>query len=321
MMRNFILVIGLLASSFVGPSVRAQEGGNIPPLLEQAMKASKKLKYSGVRRVQMRFGPDLVQHTEYILKDGMRTRIWFPDEGSYRGQIIVEDESERRHYFPDRNQIDILPPRREEHFGRMGKMGRGGQKAPPIFRIENGNEIAGVDTKKLEMVGPNGTVFMRMWIDPKSGLVLKRVFYNKAGEQQASSEFTRVDFSPQLKRSDFQLNIRGAKTISPRDRLAEMVQRGAFQNVSLSPKDPFKLESTRIQRIENVPALVQVYVNKDGRVSFFQVKAAIDPNRLKMSGRGERFSTYSWQKGGASFVLLGELPEAKLRELAQRLGG
>jgi outer membrane lipoprotein-sorting protein len=320
MIRSWLKFSALLAGIVaISPIASAQSDDDLPNLLKQAIEAAKKLKYSGVRRVQLRFGPDVVQHTEYILKDGMRTRIWFPDEGSFRGQIIVENEGERRHYFPDKSQIEIMPPRREEHLGRFGKFGKGPFKTE--FRIEDGGQIANISTKKIEVVGPKNTVFIAMWIDPKSGLVLKRVFYNRKGEQQASSEFTKVDLRPEIKRGDFDLNIRGAKVITPRDRLAELVQRGSFQNVSFPPKDPLKLESVRIQRIDDISALVQVYVRKDGRVSLFQLKATIDPGRLQKFGRGERLSAYSWQRNGASFVLLGDMPENKLRELGQRLGG
>jgi outer membrane lipoprotein-sorting protein len=317
MTRRHLFLVGLTSLACLG---LAQGDGQIPPIVEQAAKASKNLRYRGERRIQLRFGPDLVQHTEYILKDKMRTRIWFPDEGSYRGQIIVENESERRHYFPDRNQIDVLPPRREENIARWGKMGKQG-RPQPVYRVEDGGQIAGIATKQVEMSGGNGFVFMRMWIDPKTGLVLKRTIYNKSNQPQAVAEFTKVEFNPRFQRGDFELAIRNAKIITPRDRLAELIQRGSFQNVSFAPKDLYKLESSRIQRIDNVPALVQVYVRRDGRVSLYQVKAQIDPEKLRRSGRGEKVGAYSWQKAGTSFVLLGDLPESKLRELAQRLGG
>ena len=315
MIRFFAVSITALAIACA--NVVAQNTADVPPILKQVVGASKKLRYSGIRKVHMRFGPDIHQHTEYILKDGMRTRIWFPDEGAFRGQIIVENSNERRHYFPDRNQIDILPPRREEHFMRLG---RSRDKDKIAYRVEGGEDIAGIDTKRVEMASSSGRVYLRMWIDPRTGLVLKRVVYGKNGTPQATAEFVKVDYKPQFKSSDFELNIRNAKVVTPRDRLADLVQRGGFQNVSLSPKGPMKLESARIQRIENVPALVQVYVSNNGRVTLFQVKAAIDPAKLKRLARGEQLGTYSWQTRGSSFVLVGNLPESKLRDLARYLG-
>jgi len=309
------MAIGLVA--LVSP---AQAQDRLPQILEFAKKSSGKLRYSGVRKVQMKFGPDMVQHTEYILRDGPRTRIWFPDEGSFRGQVIVETEKERRHYFPDRNQIDVMPARRSEYMMRIGRNGKDGRPRI-LYKVADGESIAGRGTTRVESSVANGPLFMRMWIDPKTGLILKRVLYGKNGQPQATFEFTSIDYTPNLKRSDFELNIRGAKVITPRDRLVDMVQRGGFQNVSLSPKDPYQLESVRIQRIENVSALVQVYVKNDGRVSLYQLKTPINPDRLRKSTRGERVSTHSWTKGGTSFVLIGDLPENKLREIARRVGG
>ncbi len=308
----------LLGSLLLVPIVLAQAEQPVPPLIDKVMKASMSLRYRGERRIQLRFGPDLVQHTEYILKDGPRTRLWFPDEGSFRGQIIIENEGERRHYFPDRNVIEVLPPRREEHAGRFSKFGKG--RGTPTFKIDDGGVIAGFTTKQVEISGPTGTVFLRMWVDPRSGLVLKRVMYNKKGEQQAIAEFVRVDLNPTIKRSDFELDIRNAKIISPREKLSELITRGGFANVAIPPKGPFQLESSRIQRIENVPALVQVYVSKNGRLTFFQIKTAVNPEELKRFGRGEKVNSYSWQKAGASFVLLGDLSEADLRKIAANLG-
>lgn len=301
----------------VAPAVQAQSD-KVPPILEKVFAASKKLSYSGTRKVQMKFGPDTVLYTEYVMKDGMKTRIWFPDEGSFRGQIIVETEKTRRHFFPDRNVIEVMPPRREEHLGRFMKIGKGHDRKPPTYKEEAGEEIAGIETRKLEMSGEDNRVFMRMWIDPKSGLMLKRIVYDRQGNPQATMEFTKVELKPKFQRSDFELNIKGAREVSPRDRLAELATRGGFQNISLPPKDPLQLESVRIQRIENVPALVQVYVSKNGRVSLFQVKATVDPGKLKRFGRGE-LQVYSWQRGGASFVLLSDLPESELRAISQRV--
>ena len=318
MIRNSVpLASVLMGLASLASSVAAQTTER-PELLDKMMAASKKLRYSGVRKVHMKFGPDVVQHTEYILKDGTKTRIWFPEAGSFRGQIIVENDSERRHFFPDRNQVEVMPPRREESSMRFGKMGGG--RLQMKYLVENGEEIAGLGSRRVSLIGNENRPFLRLWIDPNTGLVLKRVVYGRDGNPQATSEFIKVDYRPSFKRSDFELNVKGAKVVTPRDRLQEMVQRGGFQNISFSPKDPYKLESVRIQRIENVSALVQVYVNSDGRVSLYQVKAAVDPSRLKHRGR-DRVSTYSWTRGEASFILVGDVPETKLRELAGKLGG
>lgn len=291
-----------------------------PAILDKVVAASQKLRYHGVRKVQMRFGPDTIQYTEYILRDGPKTRIWFPEGGSFRGQIIVETGNERRHYFPDRNQIEVMPPRREEHFMRLGRMGKDG-RGMVRYQSEDGEAIAGLDSRRVTIIGRENRPFMKLWIDPNTGLVLKRVVFGRDGQPQATSEFVKVDYRPTFKRGDFELNIRGSKVVTPRDRLAEMIRKDGFLNVSLSPKDPYKLESVRIQRIENVPALVQVYVSKDGRVTLYQVKAEVDPNRLKFQGRGDRMAAHSWTRGEVSFVLIGNVATTQLREIAERLGG
>lgn len=316
MKTRALLVGGLLALSALGLT---QGGGPEPGvlnLIRKIVNATNNLEYSGTRVVELKFGPDRVKHIEFVLRRGFRTRIEFPDDGSYRGQIIVETERERRHYFPDKNQIEIMPPRREELTSRLVKM----LKKDDGIRItrSNGPTILGIDTQVIQIANRSGKLFQKLWIDPQTFLILKRELYDPNGQVFAASEFTKLDYRPRFRRSDFILDVPGAKRVTPRDHLAEMVAKGGFQNVSLPPKDPFKLESSRIQRIDDVSALVQVYVNADGRLSLYQLKTTIDPDKLRRLARGDT-NVHSWEFGGSSFILMGDLPQEALRAIAERI--
>lgn len=305
-----VLATGVFAQG--GPDNGSME------LLEKIIQAAGRLRYSGTRTVELKFGPDQVKHIEYVLKDGNRTRIEFPPEGSYRGQIIVETEIDRRHYFPDRNQLEILPPHRDELIGRLVKFLRKKGRGPRVAVLD-GPTIAGIDTKLVEISGgPNNGPIQRLWFDPVSYVVVKREVYDKTGKTVAASEYTKIDLRPRFHGSDFRLEVPSAKIVTPRDKLLETASKGGFRNVSLPPKDPFKLESCRIQRIGDVSAFVQVYVNANGRLTLFQLRTSVDPRQLQRFGRGE-VNAHSWQSGGSTFVLLGDLPEDKLRDIAQRL--
>jgi len=86
----------------------------------------------------------------------------------------------------------------------------------------------------------------------------------------------------------------------------------------LPASDPYKLEEARVQKFGDQRALVQVYASSEGRFSLFQVRSIVDPSKLRRA-KGE-YKIFSWQKNGASFVIVGDLPEDKLKQIAQRLG-
>src|SRR5438094_251063 len=87
---------------------------DLPPLVRKSFMANRTSKYSGERTVEFKHGPDRASHVEYVLKDGIRTRIEFPDDSEYKGQIIVDDGQQRLHYYPDRNEIDAEPAHRRD---------------------------------------------------------------------------------------------------------------------------------------------------------------------------------------------------------------
>jgi len=318
MMSIRLALSGLLAMSATVVFAQPRHGGqDASALLQRIIRASKVLRYSGTRTVELRFGPDQQKHIEYVLRDGTRSRVEFPPEGTYRGQILVEADGERRHYMPDRNQIEIQPARGDEMVSKLLKMMRKAGAAPE-FGVSNGPRIAGIDTEVIEL-GRANRPMVKLWIDPNTFLILKREVYGREGKLMVVTEYTKIDYTPRRFRdADFRLRVPGAKEIRPRDRLGDLIAKGGFQNVSLPPKDPFKMESCRIQRIGDTSSLVQVYVNGDARISLFQVRTQLDPRQLRQFVRGE-LNVHTWSSGGSSFALLGDLPEDKLRDIAQRL--
>jgi negative regulator of sigma E activity len=193
----------------------------------------------------------------------------------------------------------------------------------PGFRsnvqLAAGEPVAGYRTQLVTVTGSKGNLMQRIWVEPRTGLLIKRELYDRTGNLQMFFEFTKVDFTPVVHASDFMLQPAGARVITPRDTLRSLVADNGFQDVSLPANGPLRLEQARVMKFGAEKALLQIYVSNEGRLSLFQVKSAIDPERLKKIARGE-FKTISWQRNGSSFVIVGDLPEAKLRQIAQRLG-
>ncbi len=303
------------------PAAQAREHAyrvapQLPPALRLALNAAGNIDYAGTRVIESRNGLNRQSHTEFVLTNRMRSRIEFPKDSPNYGQIIVELMDRRLHYLPRQNEIEVLPPQREEAFKRIAeRVANGGV----LVSETAGGNVAGFPTELVTISNKQGEVLQRLWIEHQSGMILKRELHAKGGVLQGSFDVTEGNLSPKIYETDFNMP-KGAKLIPPEIRLDQIVRRQGFQNVRLPADIPFKLEAARVQRIGEQQVLVQQYAGNGKRIALYQLKSAVDPNRLgNVAPAGVR--TYAWQAGGSSFVLVGDLPDAELRELARRLGG
>lgn len=316
-MRRAILLLPLLA---LGAISSAQEmRSDVPAVLRKAFLRGRSVRYTGTRVVMFRRGPETIQHSEYVIRDGPRLRIEFPRESEFGGQIIVETKNERRHYFPDRNEIQVLPPRREEAFERLARL----VKSPrDRFRFNTGPDetVAGKNTEQVVVSDPSGNVVQRLYIEPKSGLVLKRQLFDDVGTRFGGFEFTEVDLNPRIRNDVFRLARRGARVVTPTQLLEELARREGFRPVVLPPTDGVKLEWSGIWKIDGEDVLTQSYAVSDGRLSLFQLKRIVSPEKLSKFARGRVKFVY-WRKDGRTFVLVGNRSAEELRRLAEPIAG
>jgi negative regulator of sigma E activity len=253
---------------------------------------------------------------EFVWQDGPRTRIEFPEASPYKGQIIVEDDHQRLHYYPDRNEIDVEPPRRM----RPPRMVPAGEQKPKFTHvITTGGLVAGKQTQLVTVADQSGNVMQRMWIEPHTGVMLKRVLLDRGGSQRGYFEFTKINFRPKFSPGDFKIERKGATLITPVMQVQRLALQKGLSLIVLPPSSEYQLEGARAMDREGQDVLVQTYRGKSGRFQIFQVKGPINPERLRRFARG-RLSTYSWMHGSESLALVGELPETRLRELARVLG-
>jgi outer membrane lipoprotein-sorting protein len=298
----------------VSVCVHAQD---LPAIVQKAADSFDKLRYTATRVVEFR-QPDgkRVRHTEVIIRDGARSRVEFPEGSPFAGQIIVEDGKRRLHYFPDKKEVHILPARKEEAFARMllpsGRPGR-----PFKFVLAKGEVVAGIRTEAAELVDPKGNVLHRMFIDPVSGLVLKRELFDPVGTPVGSAEITKVDLSPRIDPREFRIIIRGVAYLTS----IQLAQRLAKENNMLPlvlRGEGYELEHSRMVKVGEINVFAQMYVGQKGRLSLYQVDSEVLPDKLSNLAKG-RFRTYAWQARGRSFVLVGDADSTELQRLAGRL--
>lgn len=316
--KSFVHGLPFLLSLAVSAQPRPEI--DLPPIVRKAVQSYMTLRYTGTRVLEFKVGPDKRRHTEYVIRDGGRSRIEFPQGSKFAGQVIVETGGKRYHYFPDLKEIRVQPARRDEAFGRIFKfMGRGGRR----FKVSTapGAVVAGIRTEQAVMSDQEGNVAERIHIDPRSGLILKLELFDETGLPVGGYEFSQVNLNPTIdQRALGPLFIRGAKMVSPRDLARRLALQGGFLAATIPDGSGWQLEHSRVFKVSGVPVFAQIYMGGPGRLSLFQVKEEIEPSRLRRMGRDRGpFNTYAWQYQGRHFVLVGEQDQTELQRLAGRL--
>lgn len=312
------VAVGSAVTAFAQDAERDknQLPADAPPILQRALRSSDKLRYSGVRVVRFRRGPDRTEFKEFIIKDGGRTRIEFPDDSPYAGQIIVETPSERRHYYPDSNEIRVTPPRREFAFGRLlsgpKRPGRGGIK----FSIRPGERVAGRSTVLALVADDKGNTLQKIWIDESTALILKREMLDPVGAPVGHFEFTRVNYSPRIVAEDFMIRRAGAVVVTPRDLARRLCAEHKMLPIFLPESTKFQLEFSRVSKMGDVPVFVQFYRKGEVGLSLYQYAGA---SRSDSGRRPRDFESYSWSREGRNFSLVGKLTRSELEKLADLL--
>lgn len=320
MNRRILLWLALPISAMAVAQEVADQIPDGPPILRKAFQNAQKLRYAGTRTVEFRRGGSDDRHDEVITRDGSNIRIEFPEGSKFAGQIIVENSRERKHFFPDRNEIHILPPRREEAFDRLLRLLSGKNRV--VISTAPGQSVAGRRTEQVVISDRSGNVMQRLYIEPDSGLILKKQLFDPVGAPVGGFEFRTVDMNPRVNRGFFRIVRRGATVLTPADLLERLAKERGFAVVVLPLSSGYRLEGSFARDIGGSDVLVQMYGSKAGRrLTLFQLKKAVSPDRLRAFARDEDLKSVTWQSGGRTFVLVGNLDESALRSVAQPISG
>lgn len=291
----------------------------LPTILVKAIRKANEQRYTGTRLVQFKRGPNLESHQEYIVRDGKRVRIEFPSDSPMAGQIIVEDGRDRYHYLPESNLIRVLPPRREEAYRHLLWMLRGPRGREFSFNVAGPSRVASYRVTQVVAKDDDGNVIQRLYIEPGTGIVLKRILYDPLGTEVGGYYFTEIDLTPRISNDVFRIVRRGAKYERPEDKLVSLAKENGFLYRLLPVKSGYRLEDTWAFRPMGVSTLMQIYSSDHGRLSLFQVSQPVDEEKLARYG-GRRLNTYSWTDGGKTFVIVGSNSKEELVRLGRMVG-
>lgn len=289
-----------------------------PPILAKAFAASYRLKYSGERVVSFRRGPERRSHVEYVIKNGSRIRIEFPEDSPMAGQIIVENRGERYHYHPSLKEIHVGPAFFENAFERLKVLLK--KEGAEKVKIETGSgeAVAGIRTTAVTFKDPRGTVIQRIWIDERSGMMLKREMYDSVGTPAVSFEFRKVNFNPTISDEEFRIVRSDAKVVTAEDMAMKLVRDNGMLPAFLRERG-YRLFSSRMMgRTSSSKVLIMTYQTGLAPLSLVQVSGSIDENNLKRLA-GRLYKIHIWSLQGRTFALIGDMPVDRLKKLADEV--
>lgn len=299
-------------------SVAAQAQDALPEALRAALANGPRLRYSGTRIVEFKVGSEVTRHIEFVRRDGERTRIEFPPDSEFAGQVIVEDGDRRRHFMPDTNEILMLPARREEAFERLRGMLQLVRQGQLKVEAAPGGTVAGFNTESVALMDASGNVVQRLWINPRSGMILKREMFDRVGTRVGYFEFTKAELAPIFRPNEFDLARRGAREVTPEMQMRRLAQQAGLPAATIPADSGYRLESARLLRLGGEPVLAQTYLGRAARLSLFVVKNRVDERRIRTLA-GQDFNVQIWTAGNVTYALVGSVPRPQLAAIARSM--
>lgn len=280
-------------------------------MLQRFEQARTRTSFAGLRRVEMRGPGGPAKFKERVLRQGMNTRIEYPDGSPFAGQVVIETATQRFQAVPRLGEIRMLPPRRDlVDLMPQRRMG------PMRVRLGDRLTIAGVPSIELRFLRPDGGVVQRVWVNPDRGAILKREAFDPFGRPVAQYEFESVRFDPAIGAGAFDPAKLPGRLVRPEEELTRLARQGGFRPARLGQRSGWSLYETRLSRGGERAILSQFYTDGLDVISLHMVKGQVEQGRLtRLAGPG--LSLYSWQRGENTLVLVGPRRPEDLRALSQ----
>lgn len=311
----------LLSAGIIGCIVSLSFGQgkqDMPSELKEAFAKAKTLRFSGTRSVTFIRAGRVETHNEYVTKDGPNMRIEFATGSPFAGQIIVETSNERKHYFPDKNEIHEYPSFGKKQFEGFRGNFRSPRGGPPKFDSSVGGIVAGLRCTKYQLSDSKGNPIVQIFLEPKTGMITKRVIFDPTGNVAGSFEFVSLTLDPKIQPGAFKIFRKGAAIVRPIDELRKNSGTLGVPVYVLAKNSGYRLEGSYVREIKGSKVLVQMYGKEDSRVTMFITKSQLEPADLKRFNRGE-LASYVRSLNGLTIVLMGDQTEDQLRTLSSQV--
>ena len=323
MTRRLALSLALLALVSAGAS--AQRPGKLRqrpplsparPLLRRMVQAELNRSYVAREVVTREGGPSVEQWVKHDAVRGVRReRIQPPgevsiDNGKRLWRInkkrVVEGESK---LFQSQKHLRDL----------AGRLERGGVQ----LELSGQDTVAGRAADIVSVVLPGGDA-RRFWIDRETGLRLRTEERGEGGRIRASAYYLSLDPHPMFRDADFAPPSGQVVVKESPHRTFDSVEEAARAGVAV--RIPGYLPAGyALRAIQESPTGDRLTLRFSNGTALLTLERLTNPPR-RLLKTGEGFVPmpgvgrgYFWQSGGAGYLLLGPLPDAELRRVADSL--
>ncbi|MCH8274446.1 MAG: hypothetical protein IH851_06635 [Armatimonadetes bacterium] len=212
-----LVAIALVALTAAGAAAQRPARPQAEALqhLKRVIDAQAHLHFAGTRTVEIIVNGERVRITEFVKRDGLRSRTDYPKDSFRRGFIVVERAGERLEYVPGLNEIRKGRGGRERTTVNLGRLREAIVQGRARLVSFDGGVVAGRHAVGVAVSDARGNVAQRLWIDSEKGLVLKAVQYGRGGSVLGGFEFTRVDYKPRpFPKGTFEIRRIGARVVN-----------------------------------------------------------------------------------------------------------
>lgn len=261
-----------------------------------------------------RLGADQVR-SELVTVDRDRSRVEFLGKNGQTNQILIEMAGERYQFAPKAKEVHKSTKRIEAGLLSRPLLKKGAKRQ--LFTLVPGGIVAGRNTQLLSLTNLKGVVIQRNWIDPESGVILKREISSPMGVYLGGFEFNEINYAPNLDASTFDPTFGGAKVVT----LEEIAARNA-RKLGLRPLlfngTAYSLESSKVVKSPMGASFLSYLFNgSKGKFSLIQIRGPLDESKVRQFAQG--YSVYQFTAGAETIAIVGDMPEAALKDIAGNL--
>lgn len=281
-------------------------------ILKNSVDAQPRIRMKGTRAVEELGGPQAIRYQDFVLRDGLRVRITYPESSQRYGQILVETPEARLEWIPSENLIRRMKGNRlggGAILHRLAELARAGDAKVREFAAQ---PIAGRRAYGVAAHSPRGTVALKLHIDAETGLILKSEHFAPDGARRGGFEFTSVEFDPQIPDGAFVLRKPGARIVDVPD--SDAPEARVPWRVLIPGHLPAGMEEVQRQVREMQGRKVLMIHYRGGRfnMTLFQAPGDHAPPRPEI---GDRLNYVTRKVGDIWLVLVGNMPPEMLNRI------
>ncbi len=292
--------------------VQPQRLQKLPIVLQKLIQNSNRLDYVGEREVKVKVRAVFTTHIEDVTRQGSKTRIDFPSDSPFAGQILLNVDGKRLHYFPKNGVIRIMPGFKDDIL--TGLLRHPKALLANQVQVQNGGRVAGIPVDRVDLYDRQHRLRQELWIDPRNGALLGRAGFAPNGMALASFQFLSINYHPHIAPNAFELP-KGAKVFNPNNRIINLAKRLKLAPFRIPDQKGIQLLNCRKIVLKGQPVLMEIYNGPQGRISYFEVNTV-----LSGTGNGpDEGGVHSAKRimGQETIFLVGRYPVKRLQDLLQ----